>query len=165
MKALGQVFEIFFRVGSKAGQGSFLGEVNGPPLMLDGQTLRVHSYVGIYRAEQLLQGFDLLGCHRLQLGSLLLADHREVLRVPGPCFLARPAAHEDLDALEDDELLQVDFIVHHKRTRRLPLSGLGHCRAGQQNTCSKQDKPDGFHGALLSDSQTLPELIFRSLSR
>ena len=139
MKALGQVFEIFFRVGSKARQGAFLGEVNGSPLMHDGQTLRVHSYVSIYRAEQLLQRLDLLGRHGLQLGSLLLADHCEVLRICSPRFLARPAAHEDLYALENDELLGVDFIIHHQRAPRLLLRGLSHCRADRQKTCSKQD--------------------------
>ena len=122
--------------------------------MLDGQTLRVHSYVSIYRAEQLLQRFDLLGRHGLQLGSLFLADHREVLRICRPRFLARSATHEDLYALEYDEFLQIDFIIHHQRARRLLLSWLGHCRADRQKTCSKQDAEDGFHGALLSDFST-----------
>ena len=54
-------------------------------------------------------------------------------------------------ALDLDGGLPVDFIIHHQRSRRLLLSGWGHCLSGQQNACSEQDKPDGFQCAFLSD--------------
>ena len=147
MQALGQVLEVFLGVRLEARHRTLLGEVNDPALMLDGKALRVYPNVGVNGAEQLLQWLDSLGRHGLQLGSLLLANHREVLGILGPRLLARTAAHENLHPLEYDELLKVDFIVHHKRTKRLLGCLLSHRRAGEQENRGEEEASDEVHGA------------------